>query len=174
MTGDTQTHTAYVGLGSNLDTPQKHVCDAIHDIGQSPSISLVEASPLYKSEPMGTEDPQGEEQPDYINAVIQIKTTLEPLALLDALQDIERQHGRLRNGVRWGPRTLDLDILLYDEQWLEEQRLTIPHYGMAQRNFVLYPLLDITGSSLEIPLLGNLATLLKSCPDTGLIRLNKC
>ena len=174
MVCDTQTHTAYVALGSNLDTPEKHVCDAINDIGKYESILVVDVSPLYESEPMGTNDPQHKDQPVYINAVVKIETQLQPLVLLDTLQDIEQQHGRTRNGVRWGPRTLDLDILLYDELKLDEKRLTLPHYGMQQRNFVLYPLHDVAGSSLEIPSLGQLGKLLEICPNKGLKRLDKC
>ena len=168
------THTAYIGLGSNLDTPEKHVCDAIKDIDACDSMTVVAVSALYESEPLGSKDPHHEEQPVYINAVIKLKTRLQPLELLDTLQGIEQQHGRIRSGLRWGPRTLDLDILLYDELQHNEPRLTLPHYGMHERNFVLYPLQDIAGSQLEIPALGKLNELLESCPNSGLKRLNKC
>jgi 2-amino-4-hydroxy-6-hydroxymethyldihydropteridine diphosphokinase len=100
------------------------------------------------------------EQPDYINAVAAIDTELSPHALLDALQDIEQAHGRVRKGERWGPRTLDLDVLLYGEQVIDDQRLIIPHPGIAERAFVLYPLYEITGEDFNIPGHGPLQALL--------------
>lgn len=167
--GSTPTHTAYIGLGSNLDNPQKHVCDAINDIGKCKTISLIQASSLYESDPMGTI-----EQPVYINAVVKIETQLTPLQLLDSMQGIEQLHGRERGDERWSARTLDLDILLYDTLQLKNTRLTIPHYGLHERNFVLLPLKEIAGRGLEIPCQGNINTLLEKCPSAGIKRLEQC
>ncbi|MCW8918200.1 MAG: 2-amino-4-hydroxy-6-hydroxymethyldihydropteridine diphosphokinase [Gammaproteobacteria bacterium] len=129
---------AYIGLGSNLASPLRQVRVAISELAQLPQTALVAVSPLYRSTPLG---PAG--QPYYINAVAAIDTRLSPLALLDGLQAIERRHGRQRGAVRWGPRTLDLDLLLYGEAVIDEPRLTVPHAEMAQRGFVLRPLADI-------------------------------
>ena len=162
-------HTAFVGLGSNLDDPQKHISDAINDINNADSISLLKASSLYESEPMTTTG--GGQQPVYINAVVKLETELTPLQLLDCTQAIEQEHGRERQGERWGARTLDLDILLYDSLQLKNTRLTIPHYGMQQRNFVLLPLSEIAGNDLDIPGLGKLRKLLELCPKAEIKRL---
>lgn len=130
--------TAYVALGSNLENPGMQLQRAVDEIASVPGIELFGCSKLYRSDPVG---PAG--QPDYCNAVVKIETSLEPIALLDAMQAIEQDHGRVRS-VRWGPRTLDLDILLYGDQVIESERLTIPHYQMHVRNFVLCPLADIS------------------------------
>jgi 2-amino-4-hydroxy-6-hydroxymethyldihydropteridine diphosphokinase len=128
---------ACIGLGSNLDDPGQQLCQAIASLRNSAGIQVIALSSLYLSAPMGPKD-----QPDYVNAVAELETELEPLALLDALQAIENAQGRVRD-VRWGPRTLDLDILLYDDLCLDDERLSIPHPGLLQRNFVLYPLAEI-------------------------------
>ena len=130
--------TAYIALGSNLENPGMQLQRAVDEIASVPGIELSGCSQLYLSDPVG---PEG--QPDYCNAVVKVKTSLEPIALLDAMQAIEQNHGRVRS-VRWGPRTLDLDILLYGNQVIESERLTIPHYQMHIRNFVLCPLADIS------------------------------
>ena len=130
--------TAYVALGSNLENPGMQLQRAVDEIASVPEIELSSCSQLYLSDPVG---PEG--QPDYCNAVVKLETTLEPIELLDAMQAIEQNHGRVRS-VRWGPRTLDLDILLYGHQVIESERLTIPHYQMHVRNFVLCPLADIS------------------------------
>jgi 2-amino-4-hydroxy-6-hydroxymethyldihydropteridine diphosphokinase len=126
--------TAYIGLGSNLQQPIQQVKQALLHLAELPQTHLLNASPLYRSAPLGPAD-----QPDYINAVAALATRLSPLALLDALQTIERQQGRVREGERWGPRTLDLDLLLYAEQKIQNDRLRVPHPGLGERNFVLYP-----------------------------------
>jgi len=105
-----------------------------------------------------------QDQPDYVNAVMSITTSLTPLALLDILQSIEQQQGRVRGAERWGPRTLDLDLLLYAEQVINLPRLKIPHPGLHERSFVLYPLFEIA-PSLVIPGRGALATLLQHCEN---------
>ena len=128
----------YIGLGSNLNQPINQILSAIKLLENSKLISLVKASPLYKSAPMGPQD-----QDDYINAVVKIETTLSPIDLLDYLQSIERDYGRVRNKEQWSARTLDLDLLLYADKQINQQRLTVPHYGIAERAFVLYPLFDV-------------------------------
>ncbi|MCG9695684.1 2-amino-4-hydroxy-6-hydroxymethyldihydropteridine diphosphokinase [Shewanella sp. Isolate11] len=127
----------YIALGANLSSPVAQLNDAVIALSQLADDKQVTVSPYYRSAPMGDV-----EQPDYVNAVASFRTQLNPIALLDALQAIEQQQGRVRE-VRWGARTLDLDILLYDQQQINLPRLTVPHYGMKQRSFVLVPLQDI-------------------------------
>ncbi|MDO6611580.1 2-amino-4-hydroxy-6-hydroxymethyldihydropteridine diphosphokinase [Shewanella sp. 1_MG-2023] len=129
--------TVYVALGANLNEPVQQIQDAVLALKKIALDAIVNVSPLYRSVPMGDV-----EQPDYVNGVAQFNTDLAPIALLDALQAIENTQGRVRE-IRWGPRTLDLDILLYGTQIIDEPRLSIPHYGMKQRSFVLIPLADI-------------------------------
>ncbi len=128
---------AYIALGSNLENPGMQLQRAVDELDTMQGIRVTGCSRLYQSDPVG---PEG--QPDYCNAVVEIETVLHPLELLDATQSIENDHGRVRT-LRWGPRTLDLDILLYGNDVIESERLTIPHYQMHVRNFVLYPLADI-------------------------------
>mgnify|MGYP001964808541 FL=1 len=123
---------AYVGLGSNLDAPAEQLRSALQALDQVEATRLVAASALY------TSDSLLPGQPRYTNAVAALDTTLAPLALLDALQAIENDQGRVRKE-RWGPRTLDLDILLFGDQVLDQPRLKVPHYHMHARPFVLYP-----------------------------------
>jgi len=154
----------YVGLGSNLDNPEFQMTTAIEALAGLPQTRLQARSSLYRSAPMGPQD-----QPDYVNAVVQLLTGLGPEALLDSLHGIEREQGRVR-AQHWGPRTIDLDILLYGQIVVAGERLKIPHPGIAERNFVLHPLAEINGQ-LEIPGLGCVQSLLEQCPDTGLSRL---
>ncbi|MFT4927033.1 MAG: 2-amino-4-hydroxy-6-hydroxymethyldihydropteridine diphosphokinase [Phenylobacterium sp.] len=128
----------YIGIGGNLANPQANVLSAVDLIKQLPETQFIALSTLYESQPMGPSD-----QPNYINAVIAIETALAPLTLLDHTQHIEQHHGRERKAQRWGPRTLDLDILLYGDQSIDNERLTVPHYGMRSREFVLYPLHEL-------------------------------
>lgn len=130
---------AYIAIGSNLGDPVAQANSAITALKQMPDIEVVAVSSLYSSTPMGPQN-----QPDYINAVVAIDTSLSPLNLLDKTQAIELEHGRVRKNERWGPRTLDLDILLYGDLVHHCKRLTVPHYGMKVREFVLYPLAEIT------------------------------
>ena len=155
---------AYIGLGSNLNDPARQLSMAIDALAGLPQSRLRARSSLYRSAPMGPQD-----QPDYLNMVAELRTSLDPENLLDQLQDIERSQDRVRLR-RWGPRTLDLDILLYGDDVLVTDRLIIPHPGIAERGFVLYPLAEICGQ-LEIPGLGPLQSLLERCPDTALTRL---
>ncbi|MBD8513034.1 2-amino-4-hydroxy-6-hydroxymethyldihydropteridine diphosphokinase [Photobacterium sp. 2_MG-2023] len=129
---------AYIAIGSNLNDPVNQAYQALTALRQACDLSVVAESSLYCSTPMGPQD-----QPDYINAVVAVDTELTPLALLDLTQKIEQLHGRVRKAERWGPRTLDLDILLYGNLQHHCERLTIPHYGMKAREFVLYPLAEI-------------------------------
>ncbi len=130
--------TVFIGLGSNLGESQAQLLSALLAIQEIPQTKLEKVSSFYASSPMGPKD-----QPDYINAVAQLSTSQAPQTLLEGLQAIENQHGRVRKGERWGPRTLDLDILLYGRQTIKTQTLVIPHYGMAEREFVLVPLFEI-------------------------------
>ncbi|QIQ20845.1 2-amino-4-hydroxy-6-hydroxymethyldihydropteridine diphosphokinase [Zophobihabitans entericus] len=130
--------TVYIALGSNLANPLEQVNNALKAISLIPKTAFIAVSPFYRSKPLGPQD-----QPDYLNAVVQIQTELSPEQLLDETQKIEQQQGRERKAHRWGPRTLDLDILLYGNQTIQTPRLTIPHYDMQNREFMLYPLFDL-------------------------------
>jgi 2-amino-4-hydroxy-6-hydroxymethyldihydropteridine diphosphokinase len=154
---------AYIGLGSNLQAPLAQVMGAFDELSALPQTSLVQRSAIYASKPIGPE------QPDFINAVALLDTQLAPLALLDALQAIEQAHQRVRIQ-HWGPRTLDLDLLLYGDQHIAHERLTVPHPYLTQRSFVLYPLADIT-PELHLPDGSRLSDLLHQCPPDGLIKL---
>lgn len=128
----------YLALGSNLAQPLDQVNAALAALAALPQTQLVTCSSFYRSTPLGPQD-----QPDYLNAVVALDTTLAPEALLDATQAIEQQQGRVRKAERWGPRTLDLDMLLYGDQVINTPRLTVPHYDMMNREFMLYPLAEI-------------------------------
>lgn len=156
---------AYIGLGANLNQPVQQLQQAIRALQQLPCSELIAVSSLYGSKPMGPQD-----QPDYVNAVAALDTTLEAEALLDALQQIEQLHGRQRKAERWGPRTLDLDILLYGTLVINSSRLTVPHYGLHQREFVLYPLYEIA-PQLQLPDGTVLSSLLARVPLNGLQKL---
>jgi len=146
--------SAFIGLGSNLSGPEQQVLRAIKSINQLKNCSLELTSSLYESPPMGPQD-----QPYYINAVVKISTTLKPYELLSTLQAIENQQGRTRDTGRWGARTLDLDILLYDEVISHDSKLTLPHPGLPSRAFVLYPLAEID-KDLNIPTVGSVQQLI--------------
>jgi len=142
-----------VGLGSNLDGPARQIDIAFDLLAQVPDSDLVARSSLYRSAPLG-----GIEQPDFVNAAALMTTGLEPRAFLQQLQGIERSRGRERGDVRWGPRILDLDLLAWDGCSIDEPGLTIPHPGIALRNFVLLPLREIA-AGFEIPGLGRVQDL---------------
>uniref|UniRef100_A0A486XSL1 2-amino-4-hydroxy-6-hydroxymethyldihydropteridine pyrophosphokinase n=1 Tax=Rheinheimera sp. BAL341 TaxID=1708203 RepID=A0A486XSL1_9GAMM len=156
----------YIGLGANLADPVQQLEQAVAALHQLPQSRLVAVSALYGSKPMGPQD-----QPDYVNAVAAIDTTLPPEQLLDALQQIEQQQGRQRKDKRWGPRTLDLDILLYGNDIINSERLIVPHYGLKQREFVLYPLAEIA-PKLSLPDGTVLSCLLAQVPLNGLQKLH--
>lgn len=160
-----QTTSAYIGLGSNLGEPIKQLELARIAIQNLDDVEETALSGLYSSPPMGPSD-----QPDYVNAVMAVKTWLAPHTLLKGLQTIENAQGRVRVGERWGPRTLDLDILLYGEEMIITANLTVPHIGIAERAFVLYPLADIA-PDIEVPGRGSLNFLLSQCQKGGLRRL---
>jgi len=132
---------AYVGLGSNLDHPRRHLAKALAELARLPRTGLIDASRNYASEPLGSSLPQ----PDYVNAVVALRTSLTPAGLLDRLRAIERRHGRRRRvgDPRNAPRTLDLDLLLFGRRRLRRAELTLPHPRMHERAFVLVPLLEI-------------------------------
>ena len=159
--------SVFIGLGSNLDEPLLQLNKAVEHLKQVNNIELIKVSGFYSSVPMGPQD-----QPDYINAVVEITTSLIAEKLLDELQHIENKQGRVRSQ-RWGARTLDLDILLYGNDVINTERLTVPHSGISERNFVLYPLRDLVDENFEIPELGNIGQLLTACPVTGITRLNE-
>jgi|TARA_B100000959_G_scaffold236554_1_gene255412 2-amino-4-hydroxy-6-hydroxymethyldihydropteridine diphosphokinase len=144
---------AYIGLGSNMQSPKQQIKSAIKSISEIPEIQVLKVSSLYKSKPVG---PQG--QNDYINAVIKIETEFMPLELLDCMQDIENQHGRIRKE-HWGPRILDLDILIFGKKIIQDKKLTIPHPEIEKRPFVLVPLAEID-SNCSIPGIGLISDLL--------------
>lgn len=148
---------AYVGLGSNLNDPAQQVQAALAALNGIPETRCLRYSSLYRSAPLGQAD-----QPDYINAVAMLNTRLSARQLLTELQAIERIHGRVRGAERWGPRTLDLDLLLYGDIRLESEELTVPHPRLAERSFVLYPLCEIA-PDLEIPEFGGLRQLMAAC-----------
>jgi len=131
--------TVYIGLGSNRNNPTEQIQYAICQLATDPDITLVKQSSLHQSKPWGGMD----NQPDFVNAVIEIKTALAPLDLLKRLQNHEVKQGRQRDGERWGPRIIDLDILLYGSEVIETPELTVPHMHMCGRHFVLNPLYEI-------------------------------
>ncbi|MEM7431374.1 MAG: 2-amino-4-hydroxy-6-hydroxymethyldihydropteridine diphosphokinase [Pseudomonadota bacterium] len=144
---------AYVGIGANLDDPVRMVQHAFDLLEDLPGCHVISRSSLYRSAPFG-----GIEQADFINAVAEVETGVPPEMLLSCLKETERNMGRDLDGPRWGPRELDLDILLYGSEIIEEPDLTVPHPGIALRNFVLLPLMEIA-PDLDIPGLGPVSEL---------------
>lgn len=155
---------AYVGLGSNLDHPRQQLKDALVELDALENSALLIASSLYCSPPMGPAD-----QPDYINAVAHVETILPPLQLLEALQRIEQSHHRIRKR-HWGERTLDLDLLLYDDLGMLTPQLQIPHPGITTRAFVLLPLLEIA-PQIVIPGKGPAQDYLSNLKDQEIAKL---
>ncbi|HRY14379.1 MAG: 2-amino-4-hydroxy-6-hydroxymethyldihydropteridine diphosphokinase [Candidatus Competibacteraceae bacterium] len=157
---------AYIGIGSNRCDPANQVRRALQALATLPASRLTTHSPWYRTAPVG--GPPG--QPDYLNAVAAVETTLSPDALLAALQAMENAQGRVR-AERWGPRTLDLDLLLYGSIIRDDPYLTLPHPRLHQRAFVLYPLHDIA-PDLTIPGQGKLTALLGNCSFQSIMRLD--
>ncbi len=151
----------YVGVGSNLDDPADHILAALDELEGIRSTCCMKCSQLYISPPMGPAD-----QPDYINAVASLETKLKPYSLLLEFQVIELKHGRVR-GRRWGERTLDLDLLLYADLIFDDPKLTIPHPGIRNRAFVLYPLQEIA-PDLVLPGGDFIGNMVAACPKDGL------
>ncbi|HBM2923833.1 TPA: 2-amino-4-hydroxy-6-hydroxymethyldihydropteridine diphosphokinase [Klebsiella oxytoca] len=129
---------AYIAIGSNLASPLEQVNAAVNALAEIPDSRVISVSSFYRTPPLGPQD-----QPDYLNAAVALETSLAPEALLDYTQRIELQQGRTRKAERWGPRTLDLDIMLFGEEVLNTPRLTVPHYDMKNRSFMLWPLFEI-------------------------------
>ena len=154
----------YIGLVSNLDDPQAQLKKATVALGTIPSSSVVKTSSFYKSKPVGPQD-----QPDYINAVVELATGLSAPVLLDYLQGIENEHGRQREQ-RWGARTLDLDILLFGEEVIHDDRLVVPHVEMHKRGFVLFPLEEIAPDCV-IPDIGSVHALLQQVNTDDMVKL---
>ena len=152
---------AYIGLGSNLGQPRQQLLSALAHLAHLPHSRLVSWSGIWQSPPMGPPD-----QPDYLNAAALLDTELEPLVLLEALQRIEIEQHRVRS-LRWGPRTLDLDLLVYEQLILTTERLQLPHPGIPQRDFVLQPLAQID-AQLSIPGQGQVQQLLDRLPPQQL------
>ncbi len=157
---------AYIGLGSNLSEPIEQVKNAITEIKKIPQSQIVKESSLYLSKPMGPQD-----QNDYINAVIAIDTSLSAIELLDALQAIENKAGRVRKDNRWGARILDLDIILFGNKVINNERLTIPHYGMREREFVLLPLAEIA-PTLSLPTGESVKYLSQNIANNAMVKLS--
>lgn len=154
----------YIGLGSNLQQPAEQLRNALSALQKLPDTELLATSSFYLSDSLLPG------QPRYSNAVAALQTSLAPLQLLDALQGIELAQGRQRHE-RWGPRTLDLDILLFADQLIDLPRLRVPHYQLHLRPFVLYPLAELD-PELQLPDGRALQDLLAACPCTGLERID--
>jgi 2-amino-4-hydroxy-6-hydroxymethyldihydropteridine diphosphokinase len=152
---------AYVGLGGNLDDPVSHVRGALEDLRALGDTCCVRPSGLYRSLPVGPVA-----QPSYVNAVACLDTGLSPWSLLAALQGVEARHGRVRGPERWGPRTLDLDLLVYGAWRSCDARLTVPHPELAGRAFVLVPLLEIA-PDLDVPGLARVRDLARAVGSDG-------
>jgi len=157
-------HEAYVGLGSNLDQPVRQLRAALTAMAASAAIEVIACSSLYRSAPVGFAD-----QPDFVNAVVRVRTGLAPVALLAALLRQEREQGRQRT-IANGPRTLDLDLLLFDALRLNDPGLTVPHPRMHERAFVLVPLTEIA-PEIEIPGRGRASILLAALGTVGVERM---
>jgi 2-amino-4-hydroxy-6-hydroxymethyldihydropteridine diphosphokinase len=142
---------AYVGLGANLGPREVTILRAVDLLGATPGIEVLELSQLRETDPVGVTD-----QPAFLNGAVGVDTTLSPRQLLDELLRIERELGRVRDGERWGPRTIDLDLLVYGDEIVDEPGLRIPHPRLHEREFALEPLADLE-PELEIPGLGNVS-----------------
>lgn len=128
----------YIAVGSNLGEPLKQAQQAIAALDAIPDSRVTATSAIYRTKPLGPQD-----QPDFLNLAVLLETSLEPEILLNYTQQIELDLGRVRKDERWGPRTLDLDIMLFGNRVINTPRLTVPHYGLKEREFMLYPLNDI-------------------------------
>jgi len=153
----------WLAIGSNLAEPLRQVDAALAALSMLPDTRLTACSSYYRSRPLGPQD-----QPDYLNAVVAFDAGLSPEALLQHTQAIEQQQGRVRKSNRWGPRTLDLDILLFGDRQIHTERLTIPHYDMKNREFMLYPLAELA-PDLVFPDGETLAHRLSQVPLNGLL-----
>lgn len=159
-------HLAYVGLGSNLQQPRQQLQKALLQLQQIPECTLLRCSSFYGSTAVGPG-----EQPDYINAVAALHCDLQAEALLEQLQRIEHQQGRERGEQQWIPRTLDLDLLLFDQQVIDTERLQVPHPRLKERNFVVLPLLEIAENCV-LPDNTKLTDIARNLSEDGLWRLD--
>lgn len=160
---------AYVGLGGNLAQPARHVANALHRLSAWPGVSALRSSRLYRTRPWG-----GIDQPGFINAVAELRFDGGPAALLAGMLAIEREAGRTRGDERWGPRLIDLDLLVFGDRCMDAPGLAIPHPRLAQRAFVLVPLAEIA-RDLVVPGIGPVSSLVGAvdasevtaldCPD---------
>jgi len=155
----------YIGIGSNLNDPIAQVLEAVEELEMIPDTILAERSSLYSGKPMGPGD-----QPDYVNAVVAMDTLLSAAELHEALIRIEDLQGRTREGDKWGPRIIDLDLLLYGNHSIDTATLTVPHPGMHERDFVIIPLEEVAGN-LKIPGRGHLYSLINKCKSHSLKKL---
>lgn len=167
MSGKPHWYPAYVGLGSNLQLPARQIEIAIEMLDGIARTRLMVASSLYRSAPFG-----GIEQPDFVNAAAALLTQLPPLELLTELQRIEARQGRVRDEQRWGPRVLDLDLLVYGASVIDDADITIPHPGIGERNFVLLPLAEIA-PELVIPGLGRVAAIPVNTDEPSISRIHE-
>lgn len=148
---------AYIGLGSNLNNPKNQLKSALKFLNSISHSKLIAYSSFYHS------IPQSEiKQPEYLNAVARLDTALNPYRLLSELQNIEKQQGRIRTHQKWGPRCIDLDLLLYANAVISNSNLTVPHPHLSERDFVLYPLLEIAGN-IQLPDNTCLEDLIENC-----------
>lgn len=157
---------AYIGVGSNLEDPAAQVQRALAALGELPQTRAMRASPLYRSKPLGDLP-----QPDYINAVAALLTELEPQPFFQALRALETQLGREPVRAHWGPRRIDLDLLVFAGERIDTPELQLPHPGIVQRNFVLYPLADVA-PDLVIPGRGPVLELARQVASSGIWRLD--
>lgn len=154
----------WIGIGSNLEDPKKQVDQAIWSLSKLPLTKLLALSSYYRSCPLGFQD-----QPYFLNMVVVLKTNLYPEELLDYMQYIEHQQGRIRNSFlkKWMPRTLDLDILLFDKYVINTSKLIIPHYDIKNREFVIYPLIELEYDFI-LPDAVKIMNIVKTIPKRGL------
>ena len=157
--------TAYLGLGANLGDPQKTLSQALRELAKHPKIKLTQASSLYQTAPVGVVD-----QPDFLNAVVRIETALPPDALMTAVPSVEKKLGRVRT-IRWGPRVIDIDVLLYGAREIETPLIMVPHPRMRERAFVMTPLAEIA-PSLTVPGEGrNAAKIASELPEKNSVKI---
>ncbi len=157
-------HTAYIGIGSNLGLPGENCKQAIEHLNGHPDIEVIRCSAFYESEPVGVPD-----QAWFVNTAVKVRTSLDPGPLLLELLAIENEMGRVRLE-KWGPRIIDLDLLLYEDRVLQSPELTIPHPEMAHRGFVLLPLCDLDPDFIHPVAKQSLETLLAGLPDDPTVR----
>ena len=155
----------YIGLGSNLEDPVAQVLEAVEELEMIPDSILVSRSSLYRGKPMGPAD-----QPDYVNAVVAMDTLLSAANFLQELIRIEDLQGRTRDGEQWGPRIIDLDLLMYGKQKINTPDLIVPHPGMHERDFVIIPLAELVGD-LTVPGQWRLSALITDCENHSLWKL---